>query len=294
MSDVWSAGRIRPCPECGALNGQEFARCVRCGAALSAAGKAAEGLRRPLLAGESLAATKLIGGATLLVFVFQVMASLARGQGFPILRADPIDALRFGAFLVAPQWIIEEPWRLASAVFVHFGAVHFVMNFIALMNLSRASEPAVGSARFVVVYVVSGVVGFAITVVGAVVSASPASLTAGASGAVFGVMGLILGWLLRRRDPRWKGFAMQAVFWSVMFGFAVNAANAGVLVNNAAHVGGLATGILIGLFFAGRGPKRNELWANVGAALCLVLCVASLVLAQVSPLWRLAERQLRG
>jgi hypothetical protein len=110
--------------------------------------------------------------------------------------------------------------------------------------------------------------------------------TAGASGAVFGIMGLILGWLIRSRDPRWKQFARQAVFYSLLFGVLVRA-------NNAAHIGGLVAGIAFGLVYAGAGGRRTraEPLVNVAGAVSLLACVAALVLAQRSPLWREVERK---
>ena len=286
--------RARSCPACGALNGGDFGQCVRCGIQFGGLGTRVPGLGR-YFDGSSLAATKLLGGFVVIVFIGQVLAAMRRGLGFPLMSGGhPADALRFGAVFVEPALVTSEPYRLISAVFVHFGAIHLGMNLLALSNLSRVVEPAVGSARYVLAYVTSGVVSFATTLAYTTLTGGQPSLTAGASGAIFGVMGLILGVLWRRRDPRWKTFAVQAVLFSVVLGFAMNARGSGLLVNNSAHLGGLATGILFGLAFAKRKPRESDALANISAALVLVAVAISLVLPHTSELTREVDREVDG
>jgi len=237
-----------------------------------------------------------------LVFGGQLLATMARGLTPSFLGAsqagEQVDAIRFGGLIAAPQLVALEPWRLLSAAFVHFGIVHIGMNMLALTHLSRVAEPAVGSARFAITYVAAALVSFGTTTVMSMLTDGPPPVTAGASGAVFGVMGLILGVLVRRRDPRWKGFAVQAVVFSVLFGFAVNASGVGIMINNSAHLGGLGTGFALGWLFAGRkrdraprpGKGRPDLWANVAAVACFIACIVSLGMAQQSFLWRELEK----
>jgi membrane associated rhomboid family serine protease len=205
------------------------------------------------------------------------------------MGANLIDDLRYGAMLLYPgdplvdpmRVLREEPWRLLSSCFVHFGFVHFAMNMAALVQLARLAEPAISAARFTIAYVVTGTLGFGFSLSYALVFPQQ-MLTAGASGAIFGVMGVILGFLVRRRDPRWKVWARNAVFYSLLFGFVIRA-------NNAAHIGGLLVGAVFGALFAPGAPKPASRLQVVLAGLCLAACVASLVLAQQSELWRAAE-----
>lgn len=247
-------------------------------------------------------ATKTIVWATLVIFAGQVLASFSRGTGFPILSGGhPVDLLRFGMMPIDANAVREEPFRLVSCVFVHFGALHFVLNMIGLVNFARVAEPVVGSARFVIAYVAAGVAGSAATI-GHSLLTRPGGTTVGASGAVFGVMGLLLGWMIRRKNPAWKDFAIQAVLFSVLFGFGVNASNAGVMINNAAHIGGLVCGVALGLVFGGRRANGStststpgrEAAVNVVAGLCLVVCLASFILAQLSPKWRRLNDSLKS
>lgn len=274
------------CARCGALNGADFSRCIRCGAPLLAP-PAHAAPTRGRLDGRSLLATKILGGLTAFVFVGQLMAAHSRDLGL-LSPWDASSYLRFGALLLVPGAPFE-PFRLLSAVFVHMGVLHFGMNMVTLGMLARAAEPAVGSARFAITYVLTGLCGFGASAAWNLVVQPEVVCTAGASGAVFGVMGLLLGWLLRRRDPRWKDLALQAVFYIVLFGFVVNASGTGVRINNAAHIGGLASGALLGLGYAGPARGRYEGVMNAGALASVLACLAALVLAQRSPVWRAAE-----
>lgn len=282
--------RARTCPTCGALNGVDFSRCIRCSSALSPIAASADGLRRRI-DGASLRGTKAIVALTLLVFAGQLAATLSRGLGLPLLSGgNPADALRFGALLIAPGAL--EPFRVLSAVFVHYGLVHIGLNLLALVQLSRVVEPAVGTSRYLIAYVTSGLVGFVTTTAYVLLTGSPSTMfTAGASGAVFGIMGLILGWMIRRRDPRWRTFAVEAVFFSVLLGFGLNATGSGVVVNNSAHLGGLVCGVLFGVAYARPRPRSSDLVVNLGAAIALVACVVSLVLAQRSPITQQALQE---
>ncbi|MSP26419.1 MAG: rhomboid family intramembrane serine protease [Myxococcales bacterium] len=290
------------CQGCGALNGSEFGNCMRCGRSLDDA-PAGERVRRPFPAprvqhraailgagteplfgrfpAESLPATKAILTLTMLVASAQILTSFARGPSISalFLGGDAVDAIGQGALILVPSLVVEEPWRLISACFVHFGALHLLMNMMGLLHLCRLAEPAVGSVRLVIVYVSTGALGFAATVVYHSL-AGKMGTTAGASGALFGVMGLVLGFLLRRKDERWKTWLMQTVAFSVVFGFIVP----GVSVNNVAHLGGLATGLLFGLAFAPGAPKPSAIWQRVFATVLALSVLASLLLAHASPL----------
>lgn len=278
------------CGRCGALNGGDFDRCIRCGIELAVLAERAQRARAGL-DGRNLLATKIFGALTVFVLTGQMWAASAQGLG-PLSKWTRANCLRFGALQLEPGRAFE-PFRLVSAIFVHMDVVHFGMNMLALSFLARAAEPAVGSARFAIAYVVTGVVGYLASAAWSLFVQPEAVCTAGASGAVFGVMGLLLGWLLRRRDPRWKDLAVQAAISIVLFGFAVNALSDDIRINNAAHLGGMVSGVLFGLCYAGRPYRVLEGALKLGALASVLACVAALILAQRSPLWRMAEIRLQ-
>lgn len=268
---------------------------------------------------ESGFGTQFILGLTFLTFLGQLLVAYQRKRGLFaafLTGGNEIDLLRFGAMPLDPDLIFREPWLLLSSLFVHYGILHIGMNMLAFGSAGRAVEPAIGAFRLLLAYVGAGLCGSLLTL--ALTSPSlPHALsglsrlllahsprlpfqgsTAGASGAVFGIMGLTLGWFLRKKDPRWKTFALEVVLFSLLFGFAVNAtSNAKIAVNNAAHVGGLLSGIAFGLVYAGhperRAPAPHPL-LKIAASIGLFACIASLVLAQFSPRWRTIERTLQS
>ncbi len=289
-----SARKTSPCPRCKALNGQDFTHCVRCGHALSSSAQVLQHLGT-YFDGDGMWGSKFLILITVLVFAGQVwvgqMHSHQSGLS-ALMRPTTSDAVRFGALLSGT--VLQEPWRLISAVFVHFGTWHLLSNMLFLTWLGRAAEPAIGSARFVTAYIVTGIAGFVASVGYGALFEDGGGLTAGASGAVFGVTGMVLGLLFRQKNPQWKTFAVQAVLFQLLVGFAINQSRVGILINNLAHLGGLVAGMLFGVAFATRKkstrePSRTEFLLNVGALIGLLVCVGSLVLAQKSFLWRLME-----
>ena len=173
-----------------------------------------------------------------------------------------------------PLTIIKgEWWRLLTANFLHFGLIHLAVNMWVLWDVGPLVERLVGNVGFLLLYLLSGILG------------SVASLfwtqevvSAGASGAVFGVFGALLGFLLWRRDSvptdvlaalRNSGGAFLA--YNFLFGLVLGQK---LNIDHAAHLGGLAGGFLCGIVLsqpltaeARRGrPLRNIVLAGVGAA----------------------------
>lgn len=289
------------CKACGALNGADFDDCIRCGGPLRDAEPADKATRRvaaprrrgfrtgpgtePLFGrwpAEQLPAAKLLLFINLMVYTAHglhvLLGSGGSFQGF-VSGGIPLDAFRYGAFPPAALQLLEiEPWRLASACWVHFGIVHIVMNMVGLIHLGRVAEPAIGSVRFIIAYVVSGVLGFAVTVVWVMFVPSAGGMTAGASGAIFGMLGLVLGFLWRRKDTRFKSLLVQTLIYVVIFAFIPQ-------INNSAHVGGMLVGAVFGALFAPGAPKPSLPWQRIVAALLMLASLAAIVAARLSPLY---------
>lgn len=275
---------------CGALNDEGFATCIRCGSPLRAGvpvGGGGSPRAIPLQADRPARAVVVLGVLCSVVFAFQILLALKLRGSLPILGAGSrLEAVRSGALEIDPALFLAEPFRLLSAVFVHFGLIHFGMNMMGFVWLGKIAERLVGPGRTIIAFVVTGVAGFTATVALAILSGTAnGTLTAGASGGILGVMGLVVGVLLRRRDPRWKPFVFQTLFYTLLFGFAVNAGKSSISVNNAAHLGGLGAGVLFGLLWAGKGEREGLLTRGV-AGLLLAASVGSLVLAELSERWR--------
>lgn len=175
--------------------------------------------------------------------------------------------VRFGA-LISPlpkhEW-----WRMITAMFVHIGILHLVFNVWALMLFGPALEQRYGRARFTVVYLVSGIEGSAFSL-----AFTHAPLAAGASGAVFGILGAWLAFFVRHRNvPALRG-QLRSVLFLIGINLFFGAATRGV--DNFAHLGGLLAGFAAGaaLEWSNRTVRRVSWLAALGTAITLAAVLA--------------------
>ncbi|HET9956715.1 MAG TPA: rhomboid family intramembrane serine protease [Polyangiaceae bacterium] len=216
----------------------------------------------------------------LCVLVFALLAWV--DQRLPIGFSGGPNSLRLSTLyrfgVLSPIVVGLEPWRLLSAVFLHFSLAHLAMNMWGLWGLGTNLERRFGGARAAVLFFTTGIGGFYVsTLYYGLESRVP---TAGASGAVFGQLGGLIGILVARRMPGWRELLVRNVFMALLMGFALR-------VNNAAHFGGLAIGWALGFLFE-KEPvhKLTTRILSVVAALCAIASVASLVLSSASPIWQ--------
>lgn len=229
--------------------------------------------------GADAAMTRLFVGLCLVVFAL----CFASEHRLPLWGAQSFalsTVLRFGG--IAGSLAMAQPWRYISAVFVHFNLLHLGMNCWVLVAVGAATERELGKARFVLLFVLSGALGFVASDVWAAGMSHP---TAGASGAVFGLFGAMVGIAYARRDPNWKQVLLQNIVWVVILGLMGS-------VNNAAHLGGLVVGALLGFLF-NKEPRKLNLQAPyaVFAVVLVLLSLASVALSAASPIWRLVKSQ---
>ncbi len=165
-----------------------------------------------------------------------------------------------------------EWWRVLTGGFLHGSLIHLGLNMFALYILGQVLEPAIGTARFVAVYMVALIAGSA----GALLLAEPTQFTVGASGAVYG---LFLATIIIARHRGLDQVVMQLGFWLVLnlvFTFSVPGISIG------GHLGGLVGGALGALLVVGaerRISGRETLRVELG--LLGILGVASFVAAIV-------------
>jgi rhomboid protease GluP len=157
--------------------------------------------------------------------------------------------LRFGASRPAHvrsgEW-----WRLATALFVHIGPRHLLGNMAALLVLGPALVAALGPWRFLAVYFLSGVAGNALSYE----VTPPDVVSAGASGAILGVLGALGGQRLRfAASARYRGWQVIAA----LLAYLAVAVGAEPGVDTMAHLGGLAAGLVLGLLIPPPGSTTN-------------------------------------
>jgi rhomboid protease GluP len=181
-----------------------------------------------------------------------------------------------GATYAVPG-VAGSAWRWLTAAFIHVHIVHILMNLWVLAQIGVLSEAAVGRGLFAAAYVLTGVSGNVLSTVLAAVRHRPMT-SAGASGAIMGLIGLATAyaWSTGQRP------IARALAWNILFvlavGFSLSARKV-VSVDNAAHVGGLVVGALIG-FVRARVPRPAPRWLDgllLGLSAALVAAAFAVV-----------------
>jgi rhomboid protease GluP len=187
-----------------------------------------------------------------------------RGGGF--MDIDGQTLAIFGASLPRgnPFWAW---WRLITAGFLHGGLIHILMNSWVLFDLGAQVEDTYGTARFLAIYILSTIGGFWL-------SGYTGHLSVGASAAIFGLIGAMIAVGVREKSSYGSSVRGMYVRWAV-YGLAFSFLP-GLNIDLAAHLGGLATGFLVG-YIAGTPRVRGEwLWTGV-AAVCVALTAFAFV-----------------
>ena len=162
-----------------------------------------------------------------------------------------------------------EPWRLLTAVFVHGGFVHLALNMLALWMLGQSLEPMLGRARYLSLYLISGLGGSVMVAV-----LAPTTATVGGSGAVFGLMAALL--IIGRHIGANVTGILVILGINFAFGFFVGG------IAWQAHLGGAIVGALIAFIYTRTKRREQRVWQIVLLATTVVLLLV--VVAIVPPL----------
>lgn len=153
--------------------------------------------------------------------------------------------IAFGA-KVNPLIADGEYWRLLSAVFLHIGPMHLIFNSVALLSFGRLAEAIYGHWRFLAIYLVSGIAGTTFSYL------LSRGVSAGASGAIFGVAGALAVFFAANRN---KGpLAVQGQLGSIVALLVINGVFGVInpMIDNWAHAGGLIAGAALAAWLTPR------------------------------------------
>ncbi len=289
------------CRNCGALVGATELSCSACGAPKISAAAAAPQSPYPAPAHDretirfarAVLSRPYIFTVVFLaanVCVFLLMWSSSGLDGDALWEPHPAVLLAYGAklnFLInAGQW-----WRFVTPVFIHIGLAHLLVNMYGLWMIGPYVEQLYGSAKFVVLWVCTGIAGvvasylsvrpgMAVGPLGRFLFSAGDGPSAGASGALFGLVGVLFVFGIKFRRELPEGFKrafgtglLPVIVLNLFIGYLGSG-----FIDNAAHLGGLLSGALFGLVI---GYKRPGERAGV-AVFWHILQVAALALVAVS------------
>jgi len=166
----------------------------------------------------------------------------------------------FGPFTV----LQHEWWRLGTAMFLHAGVTHLLMNMFSLYLIGRSVEMYFDTKSYITLYLVSGIFGGLVSLY-----MHPVSVGIGASGAIFGVFGALAGFFLAHRqkiEAHTKSFMKDfAVILGInlVLGFAIES------IDVSAHIAGLVVGLI-----GGYSVSKNKKWLGVYSVVMVVLMLA--------------------
>lgn len=227
--------------------------------------------------------TKLLIAINVLVFA----AMLIGGAGF--WHSPNGIQLTWGANF-GPATQDDEWWRLFTAMFLHFGAIHLALNCYALWDAGQLAERMYGHGRFLAIYLLSGLGGNLLSLV----VQGNSAVSGGASGAIFGMYAAVLVFLWRERaaihayEFRWLfggGCAFSVL--TVVLGFVIPG------IDNAAHIGGFITGLLASIIFSQTITARvMPVKYSIGAVLATLLASVLLFKNMPPPSYRWSDELL--
>ncbi len=157
-------------------------------------------------------------------------------------------ATNAGYIILGHQW-----WRLLTATFVHVGLLHIATNMWCLWNLGLLGEPLLGPAGLIAVYLITGIAGNLLSLCSNVIFRDYVSVGAGASGAVFGIAGILIVLLSNKKLPipafelnRLRRSVIQFAVLNLIIGIGANFTSI-VRIDNHAHIGGFLSGMALGV-----------------------------------------------
>src|SRR5580704_12390056 len=218
----------------------------------------------------SITLTRVLFGANLAVFLAMVFRT-----SNPLAYINPLQEFS-GQFTVdwganwGPRTLSGEPWRLFSYMFLHGSLMHIGFNMWCLWDLGQLCESLYGRWTYAAIYLITGVAGGL-----ASVAWNPGVLSVGASGAIFGLAGaLIASFYLGEFSL--SGISIRSTLSSLLFFAAFSLFFGGVVpgIDNACHIGGLVSGLILGALIARVAPERDGLVRRGGVLLLVALLVA--------------------
>jgi len=258
------------CPSCGRLTHASAPVCLVCGRRNPGMWGFAGPLRQLFRTWDFTNAVT-VACVGLYVATLLVDPSLAlRPRGIlDVLAVSPRALWMFGAAGAGP-WVAGHWWTILTAIYLHGSLLHILFNLLWIRQLAPDVEKIYGPARLVVIFTISGAAGFAAS------TANGNMLTVGASGSIFGLLGAIVAFGLRRGGVFGRMMFQQYGMWALILFLSAYFISH---VDNSAHAGGFVGGFASGLVLS-LAERRAETTVDwLLAIVAILLTVAGFVLA---------------
>ena len=177
---------------------------------------------------------------------------------------DIYTLIKFGANY-QPLVKAGEVWRLVSAMFLHIGIIHLICNMYSLWVIGRQLETFLGKFKFIIVYLGSGILGSLLSVT------LHSSVSAGASGAIFGLLGSLLYFGYHYRlylGSVMKTQVIPIIILNLLIGFTLSG------IDNFAHIGGLIGGYLFTMALGI--PGKSKISDKINGSIVIIILIAFL------------------
>jgi rhomboid protease GluP len=195
------------------------------------------------------------------VFIYFISIFLSQN----IIDIDVETLVNMGA-IYGPYTVLDAQWwRLGSAMFLHGGMTHLLMNMFSLYLIGRGVESYFDTKSYIIIYIFSGLLGSL-----ASLYMHPESVGVGASGAIFGVFGALAGFFLAHRnhiEEHTKSFMRDfsiIIGINLIIGFSIPS------VDMSAHIGGLVVGFLGGFMVS---KNLKLIWIYTAIMLCVMYAI---------------------
>lgn len=266
------------CPACRALVERHERRCPFCGEPLRVLGTGPLARAAARVVPADVPVTSLLIGVNLLIFTLE--CALNHGVppiGFPLKgQIHENILLRLGQSLPMPinigVVIKDQYWRWITSLFIHESIIHIGFNMWVLSDVGPLIEQLYGRAKYLLFYIIAGIAG------NIVASDLWHQAVVGASGAIMGLIGVLIAYGIKNKTTVAQTMRSQAIR------FAIYTLAFGMLpgISNAAHLGGIAVGFLLALLVTDEPPLtegqirfwRGVQWLMIGVTAFSFLLMA--------------------
>jgi len=227
-----------------------------------------------------LKTTLVLIGINLIMYLLTLVLSI-------FFSANSSLTLVFLGAEYTPSILQGEVWRLVTASFLHASSLHLLINMWALFTFGNYIERFYSGKKLFAIYIVTGITGSLVSVIANILTAyssnqavSGYAVSVGASAAIFGLIGVMIGNHLRKNNYSLPLPINTAQLWlfvgyNLIIGFGINTFGGGININNWAHIGGLVGGIILGILLD---PKTTFYRSRPKKILEQTLFIISLVI----------------